>query len=305
MSESGWAPPTGDSSVSRMEFQPLKKLVAPVLDAFRKRGRPVLWTPPALGGGNHLYMWLHVWSRRASGEPAAMLLQPGMEQWIEEFPRLNDLSIARPSVRFTDRRVMSWNQKFGDFPSGHLESFVRNEILSSSRFNERIVEKRREFSAQDTVINIRRGDYYSNCEHYKRYGVDQKYLLGLARQALGEPPRTSTVWVVSDDPDWAHQFVSREFTEPRVQPIHRTGMFDDLASLASAPRLVLSNSTFSYWGGYLNTILSGNPKTVYVPTFHLRNPDWGRAWQRDPEWNELDNYPYELMRVNQPRDEEP
>ena len=43
-------------------------------------------------------------------------------------------------------------------------------------------------------------------------------------------------------------------------------MFGDLAVLAAAHRLILTNTTFGYWGGYIADAL--NQAQVWVPSEH-------------------------------------
>ena len=45
-------------------------------------------------------------------------------------------------------------------------------------------------------------------------------------------------------------------------------MFDDLAVLACAKRLILANSTFSYWGAFIAQVLGAQLENIVAPAFH-------------------------------------
>ncbi len=64
-----------------------------------------------------------------------------------------------------------------------------------------------------------------------------------------------------------------------------------LAMLSNAPRLILANSTFSYWGGYLSSWRFGSPARVVAPWFHIRTDLGGAAWQLDPRWSVVEDIP--------------
>ena len=78
-------------------------------------------------------------------------------------------------------------------------------------------------------------------------------------------------------------------------------MFDDLAVLACAKRLILANSTFSYWGAFIAQVLGAQLENIVAPAFHQGGvPTASELW-RDPRWNfihEIDggwqNYPGRL-----------
>jgi hypothetical protein len=51
----------------------------------------VIVTPVAgLRFGNWLYLWLQAHARSAAGRPTRVQSAPGMQPWLEAFPRLRD-----------------------------------------------------------------------------------------------------------------------------------------------------------------------------------------------------------------------
>ncbi|MCT1556760.1 alpha-1,2-fucosyltransferase [Helcobacillus massiliensis] len=96
---------------------------------------------------------------------------------------------------------------------------------------------------------------------------------------------------VSDDVAWCREHLTD--LVPGVPVEYGSAgesMFDDLAAVAAAPRLVLANSTFSYWGGFIASVLDPGAQII-GPAEHERGhdqntPTWfPRAWKRLPvDW---------------------
>ena len=119
------------------------------------------------------------------------------------------------------------------------------------------------------IVHIRRGDYLN---HADTIGVlDFAYF----RNALGVIPRNenSEFWIFSDSVDVAKDFAFfAHLPELRTQIIQAPSDSPDaesmlLMTLGSA--LVISNSTFSWWGAYLNK----NADLIIAPKKWFKNLD--------------------------------
>ncbi|MEA3550262.1 alpha-1,2-fucosyltransferase [Pseudarthrobacter sp. C1] len=143
------------------------------------------------------------------------------------------------------------------------------------------------------VVNVRRGDYYSVPRFHRNYGMDIK---SYVQSALSEAAALSNfqhVRIVSDDPQWCRENLRQleHYGSVDFGPDHRTPM-SDLAVLSTADTLVLANSTFSYWGAYINGFLHRNEQSqIWAPRFHARFHNHGNAWQLDPQWNVIESLP--------------
>ncbi|WP_347042356.1 alpha-1,2-fucosyltransferase [Brachybacterium nesterenkovii] len=297
----GWTPPPRERTTLRTHARALGRgAAAPVLAAIRRSsGRTILWTPPSLGGGNHLYMWLWAWEQRRAGNDAAVLRRPGMEAWIAMFPALGELTVDRAAVPFTAQRREIWHQGFDEFGQNALDGFLDDAILGSPAFAELL-------AAADTeraplTLNIRRGDYYTDATFRRRYGMDiRAYALAALEVAEVDPAGAFDLQVVSDDPAWCAEQVPAWLPAPRVRiaPADE-GPFGNLARLAASERLILANSTFSYWAGYLKNRWDereGRESLVVAPRFHVRTIGDGRAWQLAPAWTIIENAETEVSR---------
>ncbi len=232
-----------------------------------------------MGLGNHLYLYLWAWGQRRCGVEAWVLRRPGMDAWFEHFPHLEELLIDERSVGFLDRRELNFAQAANvDFQVGDLPAFITAYLGSV------LVPRPADGSV---VVNVRRGDYYSNAVHRQRYGFNVAQYVRAALQGLSTQAPVTSVEVISDDPAWCRDSLAWLADEAPVVFADRIGgPYGDFVRLAQARRLVLANSTFSYWGGYVSNALYGtNHADVWAPWFHSRTGDNHAAYQLDPRWS--------------------
>ena len=246
-----------------------------------RRGRQVAWVPEWMNLGNLLYMgqWAH------EGADRAVLLHPRQEQAVGIFPHLRrSLFLTRSQVRFRDQRVMPWgsaterNAAFRDAQND--DEYIREMLLPASG-----LESPRVARSEDLVVNVRRGDYYSVEQHFREFAIDQEtYLraaLDTAVQRGGSPRR---LLVISDDVAWCREHLDALLH--RYAPVKYSDgdMKHDLRALVQAERLVIPNSTFSYWGAYIGDVLHPG-RDVTAPWLFSRSVGDGRAYQLRPHWH--------------------
>ena len=105
-------------------------------------------------------------------------------------------------------------------------------------------------SARKVVVHIRRGDYVAF-----NIALPMSYY----RKAMACIGTVDTQYIfISDDPD----FIRAEFSDIENKYISTHSEIIDLQLLASADFCILSCSSFSWWGAWLNT----NPeKKIFAP----------------------------------------
>lgn len=271
-----------------------RRAAGPLVDLVRT-GRPVAWTPPWMGFGNQALLWFWAWRGRARAEERSVLRTPAMEPWLDLFPAAAALTTARSDVGFRDRRPNPVHlpgdrdvpPHTPDWTPRELAAFVEEVFLSSTAF-----EQRRSVAGigdDDLVVNVRRGDYYS-AANVGRWGFDQAGYVRAAVTLSAARAPVDRVVVVSDDLDWCSRELSwAPAIEPRVHLVPASdGPAANLATLVSGRRLVATNSTFSYWGGYIGDVLHGARREVVAPAFFDRSQNGGRAWLLDPAWTALE-----------------
>jgi hypothetical protein len=256
----------------------------------RRGSRTVLWTQPTAQLGNFLYEWMHAFVTRQQGVDIVCLRTPAMERWLPVFgDRARELVVAPSEVRLTDRREKGLHNEFGPhFDERVLARFIKGFLEPSGVLDVDLVPADLRVTDRDVVVNVRRGDYVTNATNWRNYGFDvHDYLrVALARSVeVGGP--IERIVVVSDGIDWCAQHLTWLGDHCDELVLESSGQPPEvhLAMLANASRLVLANSTFSYWGGYLSAWRSGRPDQVVAPWFHVRTDLGGAAWQLDPRWS--------------------
>jgi len=126
-------------------------------------------------------------------------------------------------------------------------------------------------ATNSVAIHVRRGDYLSDPKALVKHGLCSDRYYNEALQLINAEVQEPTYYVFSDDPEWvkAHLglrdaiFVSDAGFSPEV----------DLVMIGRCKHQIIANSSFSWWGAYINQ----NPhKLVMAPS---------------PWFDDADNYP--------------
>lgn len=270
-------------------FADLKSgLLAPI----RRGPRTVLWTEEfKMGLGNILYLWLWAFSRQRAGEDAVVRYTGYLRPWAERFGGIcGDLMVETGQIRFRDRRVHTSNQRFGsDFTEEELRAFAQ-ALLATEPLASAVPAQVSDSST--LVLNIRRGDYFNDYRFRGKYSFDQIAYLETALAGAAQQGGTDRLTIVSDDIAWCQARLSWLSRFGEVSYVTGADPIGHFATLIGARRLIITNSTFSYWGAYLSTALHGdNHHQVWAPRFHARHIDQGRAYQLDPRWSIVEDIP--------------
>lgn len=256
-----------------------------------RRGRPVAWCPEWMNLGNLLYMGVWAYEGEAEGRARRVLLHPSRTSALSIFPHLRErLFVERSHVRLTDRRVMPWSGSGPDESDRYehplLSSFVSELLLPGAT----IAEEPADIGEESLVVNVRRGDYFSVPQHRAAFGIDTvAYTLEAVRLSVEDHGAPREIVVVSDDTDWCREHLDA-LSDVAPLRVREGAVADDLAALAHARRLVLPNSTFSYWGGYIGDVLHPD-REVLAPWFFNRTAHGGRAGQLRPRWRRVEEIP--------------
>lgn len=263
---------------------PLDQAVRAVLSRYRAGSkRTVNWAPESgIGLGNMLYFWLWAHQGREYGLDRWVRATPAMGPWLDVFPRTRELVLDPGQLRLRDQRSCEWAQEFDLLARESLGTFIETRLLKDSALSTTATGV-----PGLITLNVRRGDYYSVPRLRELYGFDIENYVRRALEGAQDQEPIHAVEVVSDDPVWCRDNLTclAEFGSVRFQG-STDGPLENLAQLASARRLVLANSTFSYWGAYIsNVVHKDNHHLVWAPDFHRRDLCSGRAFQLDPRWS--------------------
>ena len=109
-------------------------------------------------------------------------------------------------------------------------------------------------------LHIRRGDYVSNKQANQMHGVcSPKYYqqsVKILKDNIGE----LTLFIFSDEPDWVQKNMVFDF--PTIYVNNNSGEHgaEDLRLMSLCKHNIIANSSFSWWGAWLNK----NPKKIII-----------------------------------------
>lgn len=259
----------------------------------RRRSLRLVNMPPesGIGVGNMLSFWLWAHAERRAGRDAWTMRTTAMDPWLAQFPTVRDLLIDRSEIGLLSARTLVWGQEWDLHPRDVLEDFVRQRILTAPRLEG---ARAADSDNRSLTINVRRGDYYSDPRWHALYGFDIDAYVRVAFDGARRQGPIERINVVSDDAEWCRRNLSWLADKGRDVAWHGPNgdPMDHFVRLASARRLILGNSSFSYWGAYVSNVLHGdNHELVWAPRFHRRDINDGVAWQLDPTWSVVRHIP--------------
>lgn len=261
------------------------------IDVVRRGSRTVLLTHPETNFGNFLYLWMKAYSEQQAGHDVLVSRTPRMDPWLEYVPyAAAHLVIDRDAVRLLDRRDLRMFQGWAsDYVPEQVSRFVDSVLLPSE-----LPLARREDEGR-VVVNIRRGDFFS-ARYAPRYAFDPMEYLSTAMSrsvALGGP--VEEFHVVSDDLEWCRRNVTGLLGEGGAAVTFAADgstPAEHFGAVASSRRLILTHSTFGYWGAHVSNALHGtNHEQVVVPWFHDRTVWGGESYMLNPSWTVVRNLP--------------
>lgn len=145
---------------------------------------------------------------------------------------------------------------------------------------------------EELVVNVRCGDYLDVAEHRVGFAIDRDAYLSTAADQAFSQARPLRIRVVSDGLDWCRAGLGWMYDSSDDVTFAELSTPDaDFAAIATARHLVITNSTFSYLGGYLRDVLVANATPVVGPRFFHRTIGSGRNWTMPPEWSIVEDIP--------------
>jgi hypothetical protein len=164
------------------------------------------------------------------------------------------------------------------------EEIIRTEFTFKQPLNKKNSELSETIRRKNSVsIHIRRGDYIYNSEEYKIHGLCSIDYYKKAVECIANKAGELTLFIFSDDIEWVKNNLKFDFpiifVDNNVDDIH-----EDLRLMSLCKHNIIANSTFSWWGAWLN---NNKEKIVIAP----------KKWFNEFEADTKDIYPDSWMRI--------
>jgi Glycosyl transferase family 11 len=159
---------------------------------------------------------------------------------------------------------------------------IRDDFRFRYPPEERSAELAEEIRASRTAVSVhvRRGDYVTDTRTATFHGVlPHDYYTASVRhiRSVVANPR---FYVFSDDPDWCRS--NLELDAPTVVVSHnQRGGWEDLRLMSLCTHHVIANSSFSWWGAWLNPRLD---KIVIAPRRWIADDSYDTSHVVPPGW---------------------
>jgi len=138
---------------------------------------------------------------------------------------------------------------------------VRREFTFASQPSARNAELAREIAARNAVsVHVRRGDYASDPATHAAHGLCPLDYYHRAAAYVAERVRDPFFVIFSDEPAWTRAHLD---LGPGALVVDHNGASDaaeDLRLMSRCRHHVIANSTFSWWGAWLNP----DPKKIVI-----------------------------------------
>ncbi len=123
-------------------------------------------------------------------------------------------------------------------------------------------------------LHIRRGDYISNPRAAKFHSLCSIAYYKSAMEYLCGRLMSPHFFIFTDDPQWAIQNIPKKYMFTVVSGLGGINHHDELYLMSQCQHNVISNSSFSWWGAWLNGNIA---KNVIAPTIWHKNSNGGET----------------------------
>lgn len=107
-------------------------------------------------------------------------------------------------------------------------------------------------------LHVRRGDYVSNKHANKWHGLTGLDYYKESVAVIAKTVKTPEFFVFSDDPEWCK--INLKINFPTTFVSHNTSGAEDMRLMRACQHNIITNSTFSWWGAWLNE----NPRKIVI-----------------------------------------
>lgn len=167
---------------------------------------------------------------------------------------------------------------FEEYREDIINAFKLNCIVSTEEAD--IVEKLK--NGEFVAVHVRGGDFISSKNNSKHNLCDYNYY----EQAIEELNKEKLPLIVfTDDEEYSKKILSK-YNVFKFINHGATNSVVDMYMLSMAKKVIISNSTFAFWGAYLSNI---KDQQVICPKYATWNENNYRHFPKRDFWKTLDN----------------
>lgn len=190
-----------------------------------------------------------------------------------------DPALNRPPKRLNGALVSGFWQSEQYFITNR--DVIRSDISLREEMSKEAKALHEEIDSSITYsIHVRRGDYTASEFNRKRYGSCTAGYFQNAIQTLRQSTPSARAVLFSDDPAWAQASLNLP-SEALIASGRNLGAAEELVLMASCNHHIIANSTFSWWGAWLNPSLT---KQVIAPSPWFSDPRINSSHITPPSW---------------------
>ncbi len=190
-----------------------------------------------------------------------------------------------------DAGTSSSNLLYGYFANYHTFSPYRDDLLKQFTFAKPLEENNKQIflqmqSTNSVAVHIRRGDYLNSVNRNTFYIPSVDWYKS-AIMKIKEHVPSPVFYFFSDDLQW----VQEQFSDMRdvvfVEGNKGSNSYRDMQLMAACKHAIIANSTFSWWGAWLN---SNKQKVIIAPSKYYLDEQANSRYRQSmllPEWIQL------------------
>jgi hypothetical protein len=138
---------------------------------------------------------------------------------------------------------------------------VRAQFTLKSPLGDRDLALLAEITSTNSVsLHVRRGDYVSDPVVSKAHGLCSIEYYTAAAELIASKLKSPFFFIFSDDPEWSQQKLRLRWPTTFMPSKGPANAHTDLRLMSSCKHHIIANSSFSWWGAWLNQ----TPDTIVI-----------------------------------------
>ncbi len=134
-----------------------------------------------------------------------------------------------------------------------IAEIIRDEFTLRGDIDPKTLALRAEMSTHASVsLHVRRGVFANHPVFSKVHGSRGPEYFDRALAYIGERVPNPHIYVFTDDRPWAREHIRPQFPTTYVEHTSAETPHEDILLMSSCAHHILANSTFSWWGAWLN-----------------------------------------------------